>query len=105
MHSYSGSRELTPFYVKHGCHFSFAGPVSFAEVRKPLDALRSVPLELLMGETDAPDQAPQPHRGQRNEPAHLPLVLDAMARARGLEPEVLRAATTQTASAFFRCAW
>jgi len=105
MHSYSGSHELTPFYVKHGCHFSFAGPVSFTEARKPLDALRSVPLELLMGETDAPDQAPQPHRGQRNEPAHLPLVLDAMARARGLEPEVLRAATTQTASAFFRHAW
>ncbi len=41
MHSYSGSAELTAFYVAQGCHFSFAGPVSFLEARKPLDALRS----------------------------------------------------------------
>lgn len=105
MHSYSGSHELTPFYVKHGCHFSFAGPVTFAEARKPLDSLRSVPLELLMGETDAPDQAPHPHRGQRSEPALLPLILDAMARVRGLEADGFRATTSETAAKFFRRRW
>ncbi len=83
MHSYSGSAELTKKYVRFGCHFSFAGPVSFAEARRPIDALRSVPLERLLVETDAPDQAPHPHRGQRSEPAFLPLIVQAMASARG----------------------
>lgn len=88
MHSYSGSVDLTKKYLRHGCHFSFAGPVSFTEARRPLDALRSVPLDRLLVETDAPDQAPHPHRGQRSEPAFLGLIVDAMARARG-EPRAL----------------
>lgn len=81
MHSYSGSADLTPKYVSAGCHFSLAGPVSFLEARRPIEALKVIPVDRLMAETDAPDQAPHPHRGTRNEPAHLPLVIDAMERA------------------------
>jgi TatD DNase family protein len=101
MHSYSGSADLTPFYVKAGCHFSYAGPVSFVEARKPLDALRAIPDERLMAETDAPDQAPHPYRGQRSEPAYLPLIVDAMAAARGVAPEAMRTLTTANARRFF----
>ncbi len=100
MHSYSGSADLTPFYAKAGCHFSFAGPVSFKEARRPLEALKVVPLDRLMAETDAPDQPPHPHRGERNEPAYLPLVIDAMATALGAE---LRERTAENARRFFRC--
>jgi TatD DNase family protein len=89
MHSYSGSADLTRRYVRHGCHFSFAGPVSFTEARRPLDALRSVPAERLLVETDAPDQAPHPHRGHRSEPAFLPLIARAMSSARGEPFEAL----------------
>lgn len=98
MHSYSGSSELTPKYVKYGCHFSFAGPVTFVEARRPLDALKSVPLERLMAETDAPDQAPHPHRGSRSEPGLLPIIIEAMSRVRG---EDVRAAVTANARRLF----
>ncbi len=101
MHSYSGSHELVKLYLKHGCSFSFAGPVSFLEARKPLDAVRAVPLERLMAETDAPDQAPHPHRGGRSEPAFVPLIIDAMAAARGDPGDVVRRATTENANRFF----
>ena len=100
MHSYSGSADLTPFYVKAGCHFSFAGPVSFPEARKPLAALAKIPLERLMAETDAPDQAPHPHRGERSEPGYLPFILDSMATVLGVE---LRERTAENARRFFRC--
>lgn len=99
MHSYSGSAELTPKYVRYGCHFSFAGPVTFTEARRPLDALKSVPLDRLMAETDAPDQAPHPHRGARSEPAYLPLIVDAMERVRG---EPVREAVTANSRRFFQ---
>lgn len=99
MHSYSGSADLTPFYVKAGCHFSFAGPISFPEARRPIEALKKVPHERLLAETDAPDQSPHPHRSERNEPAHLPLIIDALSRALELDARVL---TTQNAERFFR---
>ncbi len=102
MHSYSGPRELTGKYVKHGCHFSFAGPVTFEDARKPLEALGAVPLDRLMVETDAPDQAPHPHRGARSEPAYLPLILAAMAKVRNEPLETLRAATVANSRRFFR---
>ena len=53
--------------------------MTWAEARKPLDALRLTPRERLLVETDAPDQAPAPHRGGRNEPGFLPLVVAKMA--------------------------
>lgn len=101
MHSYSGSADLTKKYVRFGCHFSFAGPVSFVEARRPIDALKSVPLERLLVETDAPDQAPHPHRGARSEPAYLPLIVDAMARQRGESPETLRRALLENTRRLF----
>jgi TatD DNase family protein len=101
MHSYSGSADLTKKYVRHGCHFSFAGPISFEEARRPIDALRSVPLDRLLVETDAPDQAPHPHRGQRSEPAFLPIIVDAMARGRGDAVDPLRASLLQNTLRLF----
>ena len=54
-----------------------------------------------MAETDAPDQAPHPHRGQRSEPAYLPIILSAMARAIGLTDEALAQQTSDNARRLF----
>lgn len=105
LHSYSGGVELARFYLSRGCHFSFAGPVTWANARKPLDALRAIPLERLMVETDAPDQTPVPFRGQRNEPAHLGAVLAGMARAREEPLALLTERTTENARQLFRGAF
>lgn len=102
MHSYSGGADLVRFYAKKGCHFSFAGPVSYQEARKPLDAVRAVPPDRLMAETDAPDQAPHPHRGERSEPGYLPLVIEGMARALERPAEEVARQTTENARRFFR---
>ena len=56
------------------------------------EALRRVPLDRLLVETDAPYLAPVPHRGQRNEPAWVTTTAAAVARERGLTDEALAAA-------------
>lgn len=101
LHSYSGSHELVKKYVKLGCSFSFTGPITFAEARRPLDAVRAVPLERLMIESDAPDQAPVPHRGERNEPAYLGRIVDAVAAALGRPRDDVAAALVANTNRFF----
>jgi TatD DNase family protein len=97
LHSFSGSAEQVRTYLPSGLCFSFAGPVTYPGARKPLAALRAVPRERLLIETDAPDQAPTPHRGARNEPAHLVQVAAACATALSLSVEALDALTSLNA--------
>lgn len=102
LHSFSGSAEQVPPFAALGLHFSFAGPVTFDGARKPVAAARAVPPDRLLVETDAPDQTPHPHRGSRNEPAHLPLVLASVARAVGSSPADLDLLTTRNARRLLR---
>ncbi len=96
MHSYSGGTDLLGVYRDLGMAFSFAGPVTFPGSRRPLGAAMQVPLDLLLVETDAPDQAPVPHRGTRSEPAHVVHTLAAIAAARNIDATELAAITAAT---------
>ncbi len=101
LHSYSGGADLVPVYRDLGLAFSFAGPVTYANARRPVAAARIVPAELLLVETDAPDQAPAVHRGGRSEPAYLPAVIASLATARGVSPAEIAALTTANARRLF----
>lgn len=101
LHSFSGSADQVRAYLRHGLHFSFAGPVTYERARRPLDAARAVPRDRLLLETDAPDQTPRPRRG-RNEPAFLPEIAAAVAAALGAPLDEVDALTTANARALFR---
>ena len=101
LHSFSGSPEQVREYLRSGLHFSFAGPVTYETARKPLAAVRAVPEDRLLLETDAPDQTPRPHRG-RNEPAFVAEIAAAVARALGTTVDEVDARTTANAQALFR---
>ena len=60
-----------------------------------------MPLGRLLLETDSPDQPDAAHRGARNEPARLRVVLDEVARLRGIAPDELAAATSANAERLF----
>ena len=60
-------------------------------------AARAVPSERLLAETDAPDQAPAPHRGGRSEPAFVAEVIAGLAAARGAAVADVAALTTANA--------
>jgi TatD DNase family protein len=102
MHSYSGGPDLVGVYAQLGFAISFAGPVTYPNARKPVEAARTVPADLLLAETDAPDQAPAAHRGGRSEPAFLGAVIAGLAAARGADPAELAALTTANARRVFR---
>jgi TatD DNase family protein len=101
MHSYSGGADLVSVYRDLGLAFSLAGPITFPGARRPTEAARAIPADLLLAETDAPDQSPADHRGRRNEPAHLPEIVAALAAARNEPFAVTEALTTRNAQRIF----
>lgn len=102
MHSYSGGAGLVGIYRDLGMAFSFAGPVTYPNARKPVEAARVIPDELLLAETDSPDQAPASHRGERSEPAFVADVIAGLAAIRQTTPEVMARLTSENARRIFR---
>lgn len=100
-HCYSGSLEMAKEVLKLGFYVSFAGPVTFAKSTKLKEIAAAVPLERLLVETDSPYLTPHPHRGRRNEPAHVRLVAEEIARLRGLSLEAVAEATTNNVKQLF----
>lgn len=101
VHSFSGSPELVSIYADLGFACSFAGPVTWPGARKPVAAARAVADDRLLAETDAPDQAPVPHRGGRSEPAFVADVVAGLAGVRGATPAAVAALTTANARRVF----
>lgn len=101
MHCYSGSPEMARQYVKLGAFVSIAGPVTFKNARKLAEVVRTVPLERLLVETDAPFLTPVPHRGKRNEPAYVRHVAQRIALLKEISLEEAAEATTRNARTFF----
>jgi TatD DNase family protein len=78
-HCFSGDERMARFCAESGWYLSFAGTVTFANAGGLRSALRAVPVDRVLVETDAPYLAPHPHRGQRNGPHLLPLTVRVMA--------------------------
>ncbi|MBT9176304.1 MAG: putative metal-dependent hydrolase YcfH [Firmicutes bacterium] len=97
MHCFSGSLEVARECMRLGGYISVAGPVTFKSAHRLHDVAKQVPLERLLIETDCPYLAPDPHRGQRNEPAFLVSIARAIAFRRGLD--VTRVAEVTCANA------
>jgi TatD DNase family protein len=97
LHSYSGGAQLVESYGRLGLHFSFGGAISWEGARKPVEALKAVPLDRLLVESDGPDQCPRPYRG-RCEPSYLVEIVETMERIRG---ESLRERLCENAEALF----
>ena len=89
MHCYAQSAELVPFYLKLGLYLSFSGTVTFKNARGLLDAVRAVPLERILTETDSPYLTPEPFRGKTNQPAYVRYVAQKVAELKGVEVEAL----------------
>ena len=82
-HCFSGDVEMAKTCIERGYILSFAGTMTFKNAPALREALKLVPHEQLLVETDSPFLAPAPHRGKQNTPAQIPTIVRAMAAERG----------------------
>ena len=101
VHSFSGSAEQAAQLHRLGFLLGIGGPVTYARANRLRKLVAGMPLEQLLLETDSPDQPGATHRGQRNEPAHLLEVLDAIATLRKVPRDDIAAATRDNAVRLF----
>lgn len=100
LHCFTGGAAAFAEALGRGWYVSFSGIASFRTFAVA-DLLREVPADRLLVETDSPYLAPVPFRGKRNEPAHVPRVVEAVAGHLGEAPETVAARTTANALRFY----
>lgn len=101
VHCFSGGAELAREYVSLGLFLGFTGVVTFRNARKPLEAVRAVPLDRLLIETDCPYLAPEPFRGKRCDSRMLIQTASAVAGVKRIETDKLILQTAENASAVY----
>ncbi len=87
--------------LEQGWWLSFAGNLTYPSATALRYAAAAAPDERLLVETDAPYLAPQPVRGQRNEPAFVVHTARALAEVRGMELAALEHALDANAATLF----
>lgn len=102
LHCASGPPGFIEAGVALGLHVSFAGNVTFPNAPTLKALVPLVPDDRLLLETDAPFLAPQPVRGQSNEPAHIAHTAAFVAQLRGMTPDALGAMTSRNARRLFK---
>ncbi len=100
-HCYSGDAEMARECIEKGYILSFAGTLTFKNAPALREAVKLVPVDQLLVETDSPFLAPMPHRGSLNTPAQIPTILRFMAEERGDDVDELATAISNNCERLF----
>lgn len=101
IHSFFGDYELGREFIDLGFHLGLSGPLTFDGEKELKGAVKRLPLDRLVVETDCPFLTPVPHRGKRNEPGYVKYVAEEVARIKGISVEEVAKKTTRNARRLF----
>ena len=101
MHCFSESVETARIVLNMGLTIAIGGTVTFKNNIRTVEAVKFIPLENLVIETDAPYLSPVPHRGERNSSLNIHFVAEKIAQIKGVSPSLVEEITTENAKQFF----
>jgi TatD DNase family protein len=101
MHSYTGPEELAYKLVEVGFYFGIGGPVTYKNGKDKQALVGMLPRDQVLLETDGPYLPPHPHRGERNEPAFIPIIAAKVGEIWGMSAEEVGRVTTANAKRLF----
>jgi TatD DNase family protein len=96
-HAFNGSLQQANKYIELGFKLGFGGTLTYENSTKIHKLAKSLPLESIVLETDAPDMVVESHRGQRNSPEYIMECLMALAKIRNEDINLVAKQTTQNA--------
>ena len=101
-HCFSGSAEMAKLLVSKGWFLGFTGVLTFKNARRALEAVRAVPRDRVVIETDCPYMSPEPFRGRRNDPRNLYRMAEALADLWQVSPQEAQAITYENGKRLYR---
>ncbi|MDP2921757.1 MAG: TatD family hydrolase [Candidatus Omnitrophota bacterium] len=102
MHCFSGDEAFLKECLDMGLFISFTCNITYKNAERLRGVAKSVPMDRLLLETDAPFLAPQEFRGKRNEPMRVKYAAEEIARIKGLSFEEVARITTDNAKVLFK---
>jgi len=101
IHGFTGSKELAAEYWAMGFYLGVGGSITYPRAKKTREAIRAMPLESLLLETDAPNMPLMGYQGKNNSPLQLPLIASVLAELRGVLVKDVAKATTDNSCSLF----
>lgn len=106
LHCYSGDKKDTEKFLKlENVYFSFSGNITYPKpaerAEKLAEAVRMIPLDKIMLDSDAPFLAPQEFRGKRNEPVYVRYIAEKIAEIKQISVGEIERTTDENAAKFF----
>lgn len=99
MHFFAGGQKEAKRFLDLGFMLSFTGVITFA--RDYDEIIKSIPIDMILAETDSPFVAPVLHRGKRNEPIYIKEVIQKIAEIKNISREEVAKTTTENAVRLF----
>lgn len=82
IHAFSGSYEQAKAYIDLGFKIGIGGTITYERAKKTISAVKRLPLESLLLETDAPSMPPSGQQGLINSPLNIIAVFNALSQIR-----------------------
>lgn len=81
-HCFASTLEASKKYLDLGFYISFSGMITYPSRKDLVEVAKSVPMDKLLVETDAPYLPPQSHRGEPNYPEYVKIVAEKVAQVK-----------------------
>ncbi len=101
LHCYASSAEYAESVLNENTFFSFTGMITYAKKGKTMNAIKAIPIEHIMIETDCPYLKPKNSDIEENEPAYIGAVLEKIAEVKQVLVGDLAPIIEQTSRGFF----
>jgi len=100
-HCFSGSKESAQQIIGMGFHLGLGGVLTYKNAGVA-EAIKDIPMEWLVLETDAPYLSPVPYRGKPNEPSYMIEVAKKLADIKNMPLHEVSEITTRNAEGIFK---
>lgn len=100
-HCFSGDKNFAQECLSRGFYIAIGGVVTFKNAIDLKEAVKIIPVDRLLLETDAPYLTPVPYRGKINSPKYLKYIAQEIAKLKETDVEFIKEQTTQNAKRIF----